>query len=237
MKISVIIPARNMAATLPRAIESALAANADEIVIFNDASEDDTIKVTMKYRGNRVKLLNSPLNVRAGVCFARNFAIQHAQNDLIVPLDADDTLTDKMALLALVSAFTPGHFVYGGWLEDGQRKHPPPFKRLSEKNIVHSTWLFHKKDWQHVAGYNPVFEPGCEDWAFMCSLIQGGVKPREVKEAIYHKSLIGQRQKPCYRRRDLLWSLLKEYYPTIFNTTHENDYLVQESKDDAQSSH
>lgn len=219
MRVSVVIPARNMAATLPDAIESALDAGASEVVIFNDASEDDTIRTVLRYVGSNVRLLNSPLSVRAGVCFARNFAIQHAQNELILPLDADDTLTDHCALESLTRGCEPGTFTYGDWTEDdhGNRKEPSPIGRLSEKNIVHATWMFHKDDWRRVGGYNPLFEPGCEDWAFMCALVEAGVQGVHKGVFVYHRNTGGNRSKVCHDRRELIWSLLRETYPKVFH--------------------
>lgn len=218
--ISVIIPARNDAATLPKAIESALAAQAAEVIVVNDASEDGTIKTMQRFLGigGRVKFHNTPLPVRAGVCFARNLGIQFATQSLILPLDADDRLMPN-SLHALYEAWRPHTFVYGGWVEDeAHLKSAPPIERLKEKNVAHATFLFARADWLAVGGYNPLFEPGCEDWAFMCALAQRGLTAVRLDDTLYHKRIReAGRAAACKARAPLLRALLEREYPEVFD--------------------
>jgi glycosyltransferase involved in cell wall biosynthesis len=219
LPITVIIPARNDAATLPKAVESALAAQAAEIVVVNDASEDNTISVMQRFVGigGRVRLLNTPSPVRAGVCFARNLGIHFATQSLVVPLDADDRLLPN-SLHALYEAWRPHTFVYGGWVEDEVHlKSAPNIQRLGEKNVAHATFLFAKSDWLAVGGYNPLFEPGCEDWAFMCALHQRGLTAVRLDDALYHKRTRDDgRAAACKARAPLLRDLLASAYPEVF---------------------
>ncbi|MDH3694039.1 MAG: glycosyltransferase family 2 protein, partial [Gammaproteobacteria bacterium] len=87
-EISVIIPAFNRAHTLVRALDSVLAQThrVKEIIIVDDGSSDDTLKllehgypqVTVLSQGNR------------GVSAARNVGIKAATTDWIALLDSDD---------------------------------------------------------------------------------------------------------------------------------------------------
>lgn len=235
MNISVIIPCRNMAATLPAAVNSAVRADADEIIIVNDNSTDDTIKTALSVCGGRTRLVNVPLSdgVAGGVCFARNFGIAQAQNPLIVPLDADDELTAD-GLHSLYDAYTPGAFVYGSWIEQKWRDYPtedagmlfeeaksaPPMIRLSEKNVTHATFLFAKSDWRKVGGFNPTFEAGAEDYAFMCALVSAGVWGVRADGYIYRKRTTVQARTDAIKnselKQGLLRFLLHETYPKVF---------------------
>ena len=88
-RFSVIIPAYNSAATLPRALDSVLAQRepAHEILVVDDASADATPDVVAAY-GDRVRYLRREHN--AGVSAARNFGAGQASGDWLAFLDADD---------------------------------------------------------------------------------------------------------------------------------------------------
>ncbi|TXH48260.1 MAG: glycosyltransferase family 2 protein [Desulfurellales bacterium] len=234
MNISVVIPTHNMANTLARAVDSAIAAGASEVVVVNDSSTDDTFKVMRRYvAGYRVRFISTPLpaGVRAGVCFARNAGIHEARSNWIVPLDADDVLLPD-GLNALAAAAATNTLVYGGWLESAPRHYPeadtalmnevavsaPPPQRLSHKNVTHATFLFQKADWRRVGGYDPQFEAGCEDWALMCALVSAGVQPVRVNAPIYRKYVNCEgRGAACAPKAALLHTLLEQTYPAVFH--------------------
>lgn len=89
--VSVIIPARNAAATLARAIASARAQTVPplEIIVVDDASGDETAAVAQEAGGAGLRLVR--LAARQGAAAARNRAVQEARGDLVAFLDADDT--------------------------------------------------------------------------------------------------------------------------------------------------
>lgn len=88
LPVSVVIPTFNRAGLLPRAIDSVLAQTrpADEILVVDDGSSDDTRAVVARY-GERVHYLWQP---NAGVSAARNRGVRAAAHDLIAFLDSDD---------------------------------------------------------------------------------------------------------------------------------------------------
>lgn len=94
--ISVIIPAFNRAALLPRAIESALRQThpSVEIIVIDDGSTDHTASVVAEY-GHAVRYFHQS---NAGASAARNRGIREAGGTLIAFLDSDDTWhTEKLA--------------------------------------------------------------------------------------------------------------------------------------------
>ncbi|HUY27493.1 MAG TPA: glycosyltransferase [Candidatus Binataceae bacterium] len=89
LKVSVIIPVRNGADTLARAIDSALGQEYDdglEVVVANDGSTDSTAQVIASY-GDRVRVVTLE---PSGVSAARNAAVSVARGEYIAFLDADD---------------------------------------------------------------------------------------------------------------------------------------------------
>lgn len=214
--ISVIIPARNAETTITKAIRSALNAGAAEVVVIDDASTDRTFARALECcGGGRVRLIQSG-RVRVGVCVARNMAIEVAHENLIVPLDADDTLMDD-SLEYMHSAYTPGTLVYGGWQSNGKDFEAPPIGMLNRKNVAYATWLFEKSAWRKVDGYNPRYEIGGEDWHFMVALVHAGIVPVRLQGAVYHRSVnVGTRTDSAIRNVYYIKTHLAEDFPAFF---------------------
>ncbi|MEQ1592400.1 MAG: glycosyltransferase [Thiobacillaceae bacterium] len=91
-RISVIIPAYNAAAYLPRAIESVLAQTwpAHEIIIVDDGSTDSTSETVKPYLTQSVPDVRYIHQVNAGPSAARNQGVALASGEWIAFLDADD---------------------------------------------------------------------------------------------------------------------------------------------------
>lgn len=91
--ISVVIPAYNAAATLPRALDSVLAQTwpACEIIVVDDGSSDATGEVVKRYLaqsgGERVRYI---WQHNAGPSAARNQGVAKSSGEWIAFLDADD---------------------------------------------------------------------------------------------------------------------------------------------------
>lgn len=127
-KISVIIPAYNAQATLPRAIESVLAQTlpASQVIVVDDGSSDGTGEVARKYP----QPVEYVRQANAGASAARNTGICKARGELVTFLDADDVcLPDKHRLLcqALEACPTAG-FAAGAavHVHSGQERRVPP---------------------------------------------------------------------------------------------------------------
>lgn len=89
-RVSVVIPTYNRAATLSRAIDSALEQTIDdlEVVVVDDGSTDETASVLAGYEDPRVRPVVHPTNQGANV--ARNTGIEHARGEYVAFLDSDD---------------------------------------------------------------------------------------------------------------------------------------------------
>ena len=100
--MSIIIPAYNTAPYIHRAIESSLRQTHKnvEVIVINDGSADDTLKVAQEYAGRdeRVKLLTQE---NAGVSAARNHGMREAKGEYMIFLDSDDWLEDDAVGLLL----------------------------------------------------------------------------------------------------------------------------------------
>lgn len=90
MDVSVLLPVRNAGKYLPLAVKSIISqmTNRDELIIFDDDSNEATKKIISSIKDPRVLLTGSKVNV--GVSFALSSMLELAQNPYIARMDADD---------------------------------------------------------------------------------------------------------------------------------------------------
>lgn len=96
MRVSVIIPVYNGAATIARAIDSALGQDFDgyEVIVVNDGSTDDTGRILESY-GTRIQIVNQR---NRGLPAARNAGVKPSRGEYLAFLDDDDIwLPDKLS--------------------------------------------------------------------------------------------------------------------------------------------
>ncbi|WRH67485.1 MAG: glycosyltransferase family A protein [Planktothrix sp. GU0601_MAG3] len=114
-QISVIIPAYNCDRYVDQAVESILNQTypADEIIIIDDGSQDNTRQVLQPYSDH----IHYVYQENQGVSVARNHGLNLARGEFIVFLDADDIfLPDKLAAqLAVFQAQPHLGLVQSGW--------------------------------------------------------------------------------------------------------------------------
>jgi glycosyltransferase involved in cell wall biosynthesis len=101
--VSVVLPTRDRARWIARAVESVLAQTYErlELLVVDDGSSDGTQEVLRRF-GSQVTLLSRP---GTGVYAARNFAVAHASGELVAFIDSDDAwlpnrLASQVPLLA-----------------------------------------------------------------------------------------------------------------------------------------
>lgn len=90
MKISIVIPTYNSQNTIKKAIDSALEQDFPkknfEIIVVNDGSTDDTLKILKSY-GKKIKIISQR---NQGVIKANNKGFKAARGDYVIKLDSDD---------------------------------------------------------------------------------------------------------------------------------------------------
>jgi len=86
----VILPTYNRAGVLPRAIDSVVAQTLDdwELIVVDDASDDDVASVLAGYRDPRMRYVRRAVN--GGVAAAQNTGIDHARGRFVAFLHSDD---------------------------------------------------------------------------------------------------------------------------------------------------
>lgn len=114
--VSILIPCYNAAPWLAATLDSALAQTHSgiEIIVVDDGSTDDSLRIAQGYSDPRLKVVRQP---NAGQCAAFNHALRLAQGDYVEFLDADDLLhSEKIATqLARLATLPPGRIASGEW--------------------------------------------------------------------------------------------------------------------------
>jgi glycosyltransferase involved in cell wall biosynthesis len=93
--VAIIIPAYNEEETIARCLESCLdqTSPADEIIVVNNNSTDDTVGIVKKFQRNYpnhgIRLLNEPVQ---GIIAARNHGLDKAKSDVLGRIDSDSTI-------------------------------------------------------------------------------------------------------------------------------------------------
>ena len=218
--VTCIIPVHNGAATIERAVKSAVDAGCDYVIVYDDASTDDTLDKLEKIKYMYLDVYAAfPLNINQGVNYSRNFLCQQARDGLIIPLDADDTLCD---ITPLRNAWHLGVWVYGDyWQHEGGSTTPipgAPAGALPRKELTGISFMFHKRDWLMAGGYDPDFAY-CEDWAFQCNLTHHSIKPVYVETVVYERYLNAQGNERTSRAGEY-WNfyhlMARRKYPSLF---------------------
>ena len=97
-KLSIIIPAYNAEQYIKPCLDSILQNSKEslaktEIIVINDGSTDNTLKILESY--NQYKNIKIHTTKNQGVSAARNLGISLAKGDWITFIDADDTVSDN----------------------------------------------------------------------------------------------------------------------------------------------
>lgn len=172
--VSVIVPCYNQAQYLEECLESVLKQSLTkwECIIVNDGSTDNTEEVAISWtkKDKRFRYLKKE---NGGLSDARNYGINCAKAEYILPLDSDDKIAEcyiEYCIRELEEdnnvciVYTNANFfgaMEGKWnLRDFDRKN-----QLIE-NHIYCSGIYPKKDWQNVGGYDINIKSGFEDWEF-----------------------------------------------------------------------
>lgn len=193
--VAVVIPTRNRAGLLVEAVDSVLAQTvpADEVIVVNDASSDDTLARLDQFRG-RIEVISMEHNVERG--FARNAGAGASSSPLLAFLDSDDIWEPKKLEQQLRAFDGQVPSVTGIALMDDQgsptgRVYLPAshgnLSLLAQNNMLGSasSILLPRAAFEEVGGFpeDRQFQ-GSEDWLFLVKLLWAGWSTRSIREPL-----------------------------------------------------
>ncbi len=184
--VSVVIPAKNVAAYIGETLASALAqSQVGEVIVVDDGSTDNTVAIVLAIRDSRVRLMT---NDSAGVSAARNLGARYASGEWLLFLDADDRLRSGAvaALLTAARGAPRAVLIYGdyntidskgrqigrrGLLKGRRKPSGDVLTRLAAGNFIVNGGiaLARAEAFRAVGGFDTSLRY-CEDWHCWCRL-------------------------------------------------------------------
>lgn len=184
--VSVVIPAKDVAAYIGETLASALAqSQVGEVIVVDDGSTDNTVAIVLAIRDSRVRLMT---NDSAGVSAARNLGARYASGEWLLFLDADDRLRSGAVagLLTAARGAPRAVLIYGdyntidsegrqigrrGLLKGRRKPSGDVLTRLAAGNFIVNGGiaLARAEAFRAVGGFDTSLRY-CEDWHCWCRL-------------------------------------------------------------------
>ncbi len=192
--VSVVIPVYNAEKYLAESVQSVLAQTYDgiEIVCVDDCSTDGSLALLEALAREHVNLKVHALNTNQGLSHARNFAIEHARGEFILPLDADDLIAPEYCRLAMdVFREDPSVAVVYSRCKRFQDEKSwewglPEYsrERMLAGNCVYATAFYRKADWARIGGYDERLH-ALEDYDFWLHFTENDRKFRRIDQCLF----------------------------------------------------
>ena len=201
--ISVLLPARNAAATLGEALAGVLAqrgAPPFEVVCVDDGSTDATSALLREAAGrdDRIRVVRGE---GRGLPAALQLGLRHCRGEFIARMDADDrvhpdrlrlqsALLERDPALGVVGSrvfifpwlLSPGLFRLQEWLDSLSSAEDCARERFVDAPLVHPSTTFRRAALEAVGGYRDRGWP--EDWDLLPRLVEAGYRIAKAPELL-----------------------------------------------------
>lgn len=195
LALSVVMPARNAAATLLRALRSILDQSFREleVIVVDDGSTDGTGALARSLADPRVRVVSRP---GEGLVAALNVGIAHAKADMVARMDADDIayperFARQLELLrshdvvgcgVRIVGAGQGYALYAAWLNSLTTHEAIMRERFVESPLAHPTVLMRRAVLDAVGGYRDM--GWAEDYDLWLRLAAAGARFAKTSEVL-----------------------------------------------------
>jgi glycosyltransferase involved in cell wall biosynthesis len=193
-EISVIVPCYKQAEYLDECIASVIEQTFQnwECIIVDDGSPDNTETISKKWceKDSRIKYYKK---INEGVSIARNYGIEYAEGEFILPLDADDKIGKQYMELALPYFKTKENVkivyskaAYFGEVTGLWKLLDYSFETILTENMIINSSFFLKSEWKRIGGYDKNMVEGLEDWEFWINMLSNGGEVIKIDSIQYY---------------------------------------------------
>lgn len=224
--VSIIVPVYNMEDFVIECLSSIKESTYEniEVLIIDDGSKDNSLKLIQQFAKNDSRF-HVYFQENAGVCKARNKALELSKGKYILPIDSDDILCKDFIQESVsrieenknIKAVLPTIEFFGDKTGIWSL---PDFKLslLARKNTIPISGLYRKEDAIKIGGYCEDLTAR-EDWVFWIGMLKdGGDVVRLHKTGLKYRirSTSKRIQDRQYKRKVI--DLLNSKYPEFFQT-------------------
>lgn len=180
--VSVIIPCYNHSRYITETLQCVLNQSYKhwECIIVNDGSTDSSEKVILDWIKRDERFIYVYKD-NSGVSDSRNLGISKSKGKYILPLDADDIISDTYLEEAvkvldtedkIIVVYSEAEF-FGA--KKGKWKLPDfSVEELLSRNVVFCSAVFRREMFDKTPGYNTNMHDGLEDWDFWLTFLEHG---------------------------------------------------------------
>ena len=184
---TILIPARNAASTIERAIKSAAGERPESILLLDHASTDETVAIARKNGGDLVSVIDA--TKCSSLAAVRQLGLQSVETEYGIWLDADDgfvsgRVSNLIGLLEKSSAdlaFDQAILVDETWKNKLSKLKFPVFLtentvcRIYERNYLPSHWPAFRSAAAKEITFDPLMK-SCEDYDFHLRAFSSGLR-------------------------------------------------------------
>ena len=169
--------------------------NIEHIIIDDGSSDPNTLSILRKLelcQNNKFTVLRQG---NMGLPAARNAAIKNSSGSLILPLDADDKISND-AIELMVNEFRKddkNDVVYSNFQNFGNSNRFIKTGVFNTYRILFSNYMpvcsmFKRVAWEKVGGYTEAMK-GFEDWEFWIKLVEVGSIFKKIDATLYYHNI------------------------------------------------
>ncbi|CAA9203642.1 Undecaprenyl-phosphate 4-deoxy-4-formamido-L-arabinose transferase [Flavobacterium bizetiae] len=192
--VSVIVPCYNQAQYLDECLQSVIRQTYAtwECIIVNDGSSDNTSEIINKWieKDSRFKFVSKQ---NGGVCQARNLGASITKGFYLLPLDADDYISENYISELIKNIEINNYkivygraFFFGERNEEFQLENVIQVKDLLQYNRIHCSGLFKRDDFFLIGGYDEKMKFGFEDWEFWINMLKDGGQAIKIENCFLY---------------------------------------------------
>lgn len=192
--VSIIVPCYNQEDFINDALQSVYDQTYTnwECIVMDDGSTDRSEEIIQKWISKDTRF-RYYYKDNGGICETRNYAIQCAAGEFILPLDGDDKLHEKYVskVMNIFSNSPETKLVYCdpikfGIVDEIVESRTYSFLQLLTDNTIPCTGVFRKSDFEKTEGYRLNMIYGLEDWDFWVSLLNEDDKVVKLEENLVY---------------------------------------------------
>lgn len=191
--VSIVIPIYNYGLQFQKTLESVFSSDYKnfEVIIVNDGSTDEYVNIKLKSLEcvDNIKIINVE---NGGPAKARNIGIKESNGQLILPLDADDTISPQY-ISSCVTVLKNNPMISPVYCDtnhigeiSGLEKRPDwTMNRLIQGPFIVNCSMFHRKAFDVTGGYDEELK-GWEDYDLWIRMGLKGYQGRRIPKPLFN---------------------------------------------------